>query len=63
MVSQEVSVSIPKHMASHVVMKVRATGVGWMLFRIRCAIPLVWLASKVAGVGFECDLERSKGWS
>lgn len=46
---------------SEITLQVRLTGMGWRMFRLRCALPLIWLATKVAGVGLEVDLERDRG--
>lgn len=52
-------VVVPAHrVISEITMEVRLTGMGWAMFRMKCALPLIWLATKVAGVGFEVDIRK-----
>lgn len=43
-------------MAENVTLSVRMKGLGWALFRMRLAVPFVWLAAKIAGTRFEVDI-------
>jgi hypothetical protein len=51
--------SMRRLMAEHLTMsvQVRVRGLWLARVRLRCAIPLVWLAAKVAGTGFTVDVE------
>jgi hypothetical protein len=37
---------------------VTVSGMWWARQRIRLSIPLIWLAAKIAGVGFHLDIDR-----
>lgn len=56
--ANELKVSVPKIMADNLVVYVRATGVRRAMWRLKLAIPFVWLGCKIAGVGFSVDLEQ-----
>lgn len=49
--------SMRKYMAENVTLHVRVKGLRFAAFRLRLAIPFVWLAAKVAGTGFSVDVE------
>lgn len=43
-------------------MQAQVSGSGsWQALRFRCALLLIWLASKVAGVGVRFDIHRQDG--
>lgn len=52
------NVSIPaSSVVGRVTMNVRVTGVRRAVWRVRCAMPLVWLAAKVAGLSITIDVD------
>lgn len=44
-------------LAEEVVLRVRVTGLKLAALRLRCALPLIWLAAKVAGTGFHVQVD------
>lgn len=53
-------VSARKLVAKNITMTVKVKGIGLALWRLRLAIPIVWVASKVAGTKFAVDLEKAE---
>jgi hypothetical protein len=62
MADSTLNVSAGKFMSENVVMTVRMTGLKVAMLRLRLAVPLLWLAAKVAGVGLSLDFDQSKKW-
>ena len=60
--NQTLNVDAGKLIRENLTVTVHARGAGWQLFRMRCAIPFLRLASLIAGTGLEIDLARQRGW-
>jgi hypothetical protein len=57
--SQTIVFPVRKWVAEHLTMTVRVKGWHVAKFRVRCAIALVWLASKIAGTKYALEIERA----
>lgn len=57
MASTDVVFSARSLIREHVTLHVHVRGLRWARVRLRCAIPLIWLAAKVAGTGFSVTPE------
>jgi len=52
-------ITVPANtLMSQITVTVRVTGMAWAMFRVRCAVPLFWLAAMVAGMGVEFEMEQ-----
>jgi hypothetical protein len=57
MASTHVTYSARRLLSEHVVLHVHVRGLRLARLRLRCAMPLIWLAAKIAGTGFEVNPE------
>lgn len=55
--TQDVNLNAGELIAQHVTLNVRLRGLKFATYRIKCAMPFLWLAAWVAGVGIHIDLE------
>jgi hypothetical protein len=60
--NHSMTVSARKLMADNLQIDVHVSGLRMALLRLRLAMPLLWLAAKVAGVGLSIDINQRPHW-
>lgn len=47
-----------KDLPERIRIRVVAHGMGWQCFRIWCAIPFLWIGTRLAGISFSMSISR-----